>query len=270
MHSPKVSVLMSVYNNVSSVDASILSIVEQTFRDWEMILWNDASSDGSLDKLLTWQERDDRIKVYSNERNLGLAASLNKALKQSSGAYIARMDGDDISMPDRLMRQVDFLDGNSETAIVSAGCILFDEGGEWGTRNGNPYPQKRDFLWGSQFLHPATVMRREALIAAGGYRVSKDTLRTEDYDLFMRMYALGYRGYNMREPLLYYYEDRKPRRVRFGLRISEAKTRYGGFRQLGLLPGGLPYVVKPLLVGLVPGRLKRKLQKRMSGAAGGV
>ncbi|MFZ5975657.1 MAG: glycosyltransferase [Bacillota bacterium] len=269
MSSPTVSVLMSVYNNAASVDASIRSIVEQTYADWEMVLVNDASTDGSLDKLLYWQDRDSRIKVYSNECNLGLAASLNKALNKSAGAYIARMDGDDVAMPDRLMQQVAFLDANPQTAIVSSACILFDETGAWGVRNGKPNPTKHDFLWGSQFLHPATMMRREALLHAGGYRVCRDTLRTEDYDLFMRMYALGYSGFNISEPLLRYYERRKPRRVKFSLRWSEAKTRYRGFKELGLLPGGLLYVVKPLLVGIVPGGLKRKLQDRRSAAEGG-
>lgn len=269
MCSPKVSVLMSVYNNASTVDKSILSIVEQTFKNWEMILINDASTDGSLEKLLAWEERDRRIRAYSNESNMGLASSLNKAFEISAGAYIARMDGDDRAMPDRLMRQVAFLEENPQVAIVSAGCILFDEEGEWGRRSGKPSPQKRDFLWGSQFLHPATVMRREALENAGGYRVCRDTLRTEDYDLFMRMYAKGYCGRNLGEPLLYYYENRKPRRVRFGTRISEAKTRYRGFKALGLMPGGILYVVKPLFVGLLPGKMKRRLQNRRYSTAGG-
>ena len=269
MSGPKVSVLMSVYNNASCVDASIRSIVDQTYTDWEMILWNDASSDGSFHKLLKWQACDDRIQVYENGSNLGLAASLNKALEKSAGRYIARMDGDDVAVPDRLMKQVAFLDQNPQAAIVSAGCILFDETGEWGSRNGKPRPLISDFLWGSQFLHPATVMRREALLAVGGYRVCKDTLRTEDYDLFMRMYARGSRGYNLQEPLLYYYENRKPRRVPFSRRMSEAKTRYRGFSELGLMPRGLVYVVKPLLIGLLPGKVKRKLQERKPNTAGG-
>lgn len=269
MTGPKVSVLMSVYNNVSSVDESIRSIVTQTYRDWEMILVDDASTDGSKERLFGWQEQDGRIRVLVNETNAGLAASLNRALEKASGEYVARMDGDDVAMPHRFARQAAFLDENPDCAIVSAGSVLFDEQGEWGRRNGPPRPERRDLLWGSPFLHPATMMRRQALLSAGGYRVSKDTLRTEDYDLFMRMYALGFYGCNLKEPLLYYFERRRPRRVHLAQRWREVKTRYRGFKALGLMPRGFFYVFKPLLTGLVPGRLKRKYQEQKYNALGG-
>lgn len=270
MNAPKISVLMAIYNNDASVDASIRSIVNQTFGDWEMILWNDASTDASLSKLKLWQAKDSRIKVYSNRCNLGLAASLNKAFQKSTGEYIARMDGDDVAHPQRFIKQVDFLNANDQYAIVSTGCILFDKSGEWGTREGKTTPQKKDFLWGSQFLHPAVMMRREALARVGGYRVCKETLRTEDYDLFMRMYKLGYIGYNIKESLLYYFEDRNPKHIKFSLRWSEAKIRFSGFEALGLLPKGWPYVLKPLFVGLIPGKLKRDLQQRKANKGGSV
>ena len=264
MSGPKVSVLMGIYNNEASVEASIRSIVDQSFRDWEMILINDASTDGSLPLLLKWQDTDSRIKVFSNSSNLGLAASLNKALEESSGSYIARMDGDDVAIATRLKKQVDFLDRNAQYAMVSVGCFLFDDVGRWGTRIGKARPQKRDFLWGSQFLHPGVMMRREALISVDGYRVCKETLRNEDYDLFMRMYAKGHEGYNLEEPLLHYFEERRPKHVKYTFRLNEAKIRIRGFRELGLLRKGWPYVFKPLLVGLIPGRLKRRLQKRFA------
>lgn len=260
---------MSVYNNASSIDASIRSIAYQTFADWEMILWNDASTDESLFKLLKWQAQDSRIRVYSNSVNMGLAASLNKALEKSTGKYIARMDGDDIAALDRLEKQVDFLDAHEQYAFVGTGSVLFDDLGEWGERYSKERPAKRDFLWGSQFLHPSVVFRREALLSSGRYRICKDTLRTEDYDLFMRMYAKGYEGYNLGEPLLYYFENRKPRHIKCSLRFSEAKIRLIGFKELGLMPKGWPYVLKPLFLGLIPGKLKRALQKRRSNAQKG-
>lgn len=263
MSCPKVSILMAIYNNETSVDASVQSIVEQTLQDWELILWNDGSSDGSKEKLLRWQEKDKRIKVYESTNNAGLAESLNKALEKSAGKYIARMDGDDQSMPDRLARQIEFLENNQQYAIVGSGYIVFDECGEWGMRMGKITPQSRDFLWGSQFLHPSTVMRRDSLMAVGGYRVCRDTLRTEDYDLFMRMYAKGYRGYNINSALLRYYERRSPRKVSCSQRLSEAKIRYAGFKLLGLMPKGTIYILKPFLTGLLPAGIKRKLQERV-------
>ena len=262
---PGISVLMAVYNNEKSAGESICSIAEQTFTDWEMIIIDDASTDGTPQILADWARRDVRIRVYSNSENRGLAASLNKALGFSRGGYIARMDGDDVSFPRRFEKQAAFLDSNEQYAIVSSSCVLFDEKGEWGFRGCIERPQKKDFLWGSCFLHPAVMMRRDALISVGGYRVCRDTMRAEDYDLFMRMYAKGYAGYNFKEPLLYYFESRYPKPVSFSARISEAKVRWSGFKELGLLPAGLAYVFKPLAVGMLPRRLKRFLQRRAGG-----
>ena len=259
--SPNVSVLMSIYNNEATVDESISSIVNQTFADWEMILWDDASTDRSAEKLKAWVQRDSRIRFFSNTDNLGLAASLNLALQKARGAYIARMDGDDVSLPGRFEKQVAFLDSHPEYAILGSACMLFDEAGDWGTRTARTAPQKKDFLWGSQFIHPTTMMRRNALAAVGGYRVCPDTRRTEDYDLFMRMYVHGFTGYNLSEPMLRYYDRRVPRPVRYAHRVSEAKIRYQGFKALGLMPAGLLYVLKPLVVGLIPRNLKRRLQQ---------
>lgn len=265
----KVSVLMSVYNNEATADASIASIVNQTHTDWELILWDDASTDGTTEKLKSWALRDSRIRLFSNAWNMGLAASLNLALAEAQGEYIARMDGDDVSLPERFHKQIAFLDSHPEYAIVGSACTLFDESGDWGTRSGCNAPQKKDFLWGSQFVHPAVMMRRDALLAVGGYRVCRDTVRTEDYDLFMRLYAHGFTGYNLSEPLLRYYDKRVPRRVRFAHRINEVKIRFHGFKALGLLPAGLPYVFKPIAVALLPGGLKRRLQHNRQSAKDG-
>ncbi len=267
--SPNVSVLMSVYNNEATVDASIASIAGQTYADWELILWDDSSTDGTAQKLKSWALRDSRIRLFSNAQNLGLAASLNLALAQAQGQYIARMDGDDVSLSERFEKQAAFLDSHPEYAIVGSACSLFDDAGDWGERSGNTVPQKKDFLWGSQFIHPAVMMRRDALKAVGGYRVCRDTVRTEDYDLFMRLYAHGFAGYNLAEPLLRYRDSRVPRRVRFAHRVNEMKIRLHGFKALGLMPAGLPYVFKPLAVALLPGRLKRRLQQNRQTAKDG-
>jgi glycosyltransferase involved in cell wall biosynthesis len=266
---PKISVLMSVYNNETTVDASIASIAAQTHSDWELILVNDSSTDRSLEVLSNWAKRDNRIRLFSNGRNMGLTASLNRALEKARGEYIARMDGDDVSLPQRFELQAAFLDAHPEHAIVGSSAVLFDREGEWGTRAAHEMPRKKDFLWGSQFIHPSVMMRRSALLAVHGYRDCPDTLRTEDYDMFMRMYASGFSGYNLSEPLLRYYDPRMSKPVHYHFRINEAKVRLSGFRALGLMPIGLIYVIKPLVVGLLPGKLKRRLQQRQNGVKEG-
>ncbi len=265
----KMSVLMSIYNNEATVDASIASIVNQTFTDWELILWDDASTDGTSQKLKSWALRDSRIRLFSNTQNLGLAASLNLALAEAQGEYIVRMDGDDESLPDRFKKQAAFLDSHPEYAVVGSACTLFDDEGDWGERTGSTVPQKKDFLWGSQFIHPAVMVRRDALNVVGGYRVCRDTIRTEDYDLFMRLYAQGFTGYNLAEPLLRYRDSRVPRHVRFAHRLNEVRIRFHGFKALGLLPAGFLYVLKPLVMALLPCGLKRRLQQNRQAAQNG-
>ena len=249
--SARISVLMSVYNNEATVSDSIASIAAQTYADWELLLVDDKSADGSLRILADWARRDSRIRLIQNERNMGLAASLNRALAGARGEYVARMDGDDISLPHRF-EKTDRVSGRPSGARHRGQQrLVFDREGVWETRTCKELPQKKDFLWGTQFIHPSVMMRREALLAVGGYRVCRDTLRTEDYDLFMRMYARVY-GYNLAEPLLRYYDPRHPKAVRHRFRISEARIRWQGFYALGLMPAGLPYVLKPLVGACCP------------------
>ena len=111
----------------------------------------------------------------------------------------------------------------------------------------------KDFLFGSQFIHPTIIIKKAILNQIGNYAVSKATLRAEDYDLFMRLYAAGYEGHNMQDILLNYREDGTTFKKRaFKYRLDEAKVRYDGFKKMKLLPLGLLYVLKPLIVGLIP------------------
>lgn len=100
---PKISVIMGVYNGADRVDEAIASIRVQTFTDWEFIICDDASTDNTWEKLVEWSKIDSRIVPIRNEKNMKLAATLNKCLEHASGSYIARMDDDDYSYPWRLM-----------------------------------------------------------------------------------------------------------------------------------------------------------------------
>ena len=255
---PKISVIMGVYNGAASLDNAIESICSQTYENWEMIICDDCSSDNTIEKLQKWSDQDSRIKIISNKMNVGLAATLNHCLRYTSGEYIARMDDDDISYPDRFKIQLDFLEKHPQYDFVSSIVDCFD--GTEIVRNRflrKEEPQKEDFLHGTQFVHPATVFRKSCLIKVGGYWEDKITRRTEDYDLFMRLYEAGCRGYNIQIPLLRYTVNVKGMKQKslYRYRVDEAKVRYKGFLRLGLLPKGLPYVVRPLIVGLIPKRI---------------
>lgn len=263
---PKVSVIMGVYNGKATMDEAIQSIVDQELQDWEFIICDDASTDDTYERLLQWAKKDSRIRIVQNKTNSRLAFSLNHCLQIADGQYIARMDDDDVSYPQRLRVMADFLDAHPQYDFAGSLVDCYD--GRALVKNERMYrcekPERKDFLSISPFLHPTVMFRKQALLDVGGYRVSKETRRTEDYDLFMRLYAHGKKGYNIQKALYRYYlapQDMVKKRL-YRYRIDEAIVRWKGFRSLGLLPKGLLYVVRPLIVGLIPQKLIWHLKYR--------
>ena len=172
------------------------------------------------------------------------------------------MDADDISMPDRLEKQIGFLNEHLEYAMVGCNLLLINDKGIWGKRILVKEPTKKSFLFTSPYCHPAIVMRKEVLDKVNNYKVEKITRRAEDYDLFMRIYANGYKGYNMQEFLYQFREDNDAyKRRAYKYRWDEVQVRYRGFKALGLMPKGFLYVMKPLVVGLVPQKILVRLRK---------
>ncbi|WP_058953374.1 glycosyltransferase [Clostridium tyrobutyricum] len=261
---PTVSIIMGVYNcnNEKELDDSINSIINQTYRDWEFIICNDGSTNKTLELLKDEEKKDSRIKVISYKKNHGLAYALNKCIEVSSGIYIARQDSDDISKNDRIEKQLDFIEENKKVSMVGCICDVIDENGIWGELLLPENPTKKDFYWNSPFLHPSMLIKKEDLIKAGVYRISKETNRCEDYDLFMRMYSLGMKGYNIQEKLYKYkiligHKKYRPMKDR----IEEAKVRYIGYKSLGLMPKGIIYILKPIIIGLIPWSIFKLIRK---------
>lgn len=254
-----ISVIMGVYNPSKQKRflQSVESIVRQTVSDWELILYDDGSDPGYRPLFRQAAAMDARIRLLHGRVNRGLGYALNAALRRSSGVYIARMDADDRSKPDRFARQLAFLQGHPQYQWVGSIAELADQTGVWGLQTLPEQPENRDFLSHSPYIHPSVLFRREVLWENGGYRSGREYLQCEDYELFLRLHARGYRGYNLQTPLLEYWEDRQSYRRRgYSRRVREMKLRLGGFRRLQMLrPATLPYVVKPLLLGLLPGSL---------------
>ena len=123
-HTPKVSVIMSVYNGLPYLREAIDSILQQTYEDFEFLIIDDGSVDGSRDAVLSYD--DPRMELLANETNRGLPASLNRGIATARGKYIARQDADDISMPDRLQQQVHWLDTNDSTGVVGTWTVEMD------------------------------------------------------------------------------------------------------------------------------------------------
>lgn len=268
MPKPMISVIMGIYNeqNQSQVMKAVESVLDQTYGEFEFIICDDGSEKRFYNWLEHYCRKDTRIRLLRKEQNGGLAAALNACLAEANGDYIARMDADDLSKPDRFERQLDFLIPHPEYALLGCGAELIDEEGIWGRRIPTETPQKRDFLWSSPFIHPTIMIRKAVLEELGGYETEAYAERTEDYDLFMRLYASGYQGYNLQECLFQYREDRKAYTKRkYKYRINEAKVRYRGYRSLGILPGHFHNVIKPLIVGLIPVSWMQKVRKKQFG-----
>ncbi len=255
---PLISVIMSVYNSDRDMlTKSVRSVLEQTLGDFELIICDDNSESGSLDYL----PDDSRIKIISSGKNKGLARGLNLCLEHAAGKYIARQDDDDWSVPERFEKQAAFLDGRPDIAFVGSDCALFDSGGNvHGFRSMPAEVEKTDFLFNSPFIHGSVMFRREVFDVCR-YRLTGRTKKYEDYDLFMRLYAEGFRAANINEQLYYFYYDTNLRSVPFRMRVDEYKVRMNGFKKLGLMPKGFFHAIKPLVLGILPSRLQMRLKK---------
>jgi len=202
---PTVSVLMTVYNGRKYLAAAIDSILSQTFGDFEFLIIDDGSKDDSPAILRDYANRDSRVRVIT-QVNKGLTHSLNEGLQLARGRYIARMDADDLSLPQRIEKQVKFLDDHPEYVLIGCRCMLIDP-------DGYPIREKPDTVadhdqidgllmkMGWPLVHPAVMMRAEVVRKIGGYDESYRT--NQDHELFLRLAEVGKLA-NLQEILLRY------------------------------------------------------------------
>ncbi|RAS79919.1 glycosyltransferase [Priestia endophytica] len=254
MKNPKVSIIMGIYNCEKYLSESIDSILNQTFRDWELIMCDDGSKDNTLNIAQNYRNQyPEKIKVIKNKKNMGLNYTLNRCLSIASGEYIARQDGDDIALYDRLEKEVTFLDNNHDYALVGTDMVLFDDRGDWGKTNTAEKPTKHNFSKGTPFCHATCVVRKHVLEEVEGYSIDDKLLRVEDYHLWFKIYSKGYIGYNIKEYLYKMRDDREASRRRtFKSRINEARVKLIGFRMLELPLITYIYILKPLLLAIIP------------------
>jgi glycosyltransferase involved in cell wall biosynthesis len=201
---PRLSVIMSVYNDANFLPYSIESILNQSFSDFEFIIVDDGSTDLSSNILAHYEKLDSRICVIRQE-NTGLTAALNVALKKAGGEYVARMDADDVSLPERFATQVAFLDANSEIGVVGSCVLLIEDGPLNGQIRYFPADDatiRCQMLFHNPLVHP-TVMLRKAVFDQNGLHYDPSFLRSQDYDLWERASAYT-RFANITQPLLNY------------------------------------------------------------------
>jgi Glycosyl transferase family 2 len=205
MNTPTVSVVMSVFNDERFVSAAVESILSQTFQNFEFVIVNDGSTDRTPDILASYQRRDPRVLVH-NQENKGQGLSLNLGCSRARGRYIARMDGDDIASPERLERQINYLEENPYIALLGTSIHTIDIAGRRLSTVSYPTDDKaiRKCLFESHvsaLAHPSVVFRTEVFRAVNGYRTA--FAPAEDYDLWLRI-AESWQVSNLTEPLVCY------------------------------------------------------------------
>lgn len=252
---PKVSFIVGAYNCQKSVKSSLESVKSQIYRNWECIICDDCSKDGTWELLKEITKEDNRFTLIRNEQNLGLGATLNKCIEYSKGEYLARHDTDDISLPERIERQVVFLDRHPEISVVGTYAELYNEMDKiWGILKTPLNPNIKNWIKGSSVIHASVMMRKEHVLLTGGY--DPTAIRVEDYDLWLRMVAKGYRIITIPEILYRIHMDKTSyNRKKFKYRLNEARIIYKALKRLGM-----PYrynllVLKPVLVGLIPTKI---------------
>jgi glycosyltransferase EpsE len=205
---PLVSVIMATYNCAATADEAIRSIVEQTYSSWELIVCDDGSTDDTLGVLRLWQEQlGSRMTLLSNNTNMRLQYSLNRCLRAARGTFIARMDGDDVSHPTRLERQVQALECEPSLSLVGTHMQRFSHAGLADVVRTPTHPTRRTLLTQVPFAHATILARRDVFARLGGYDESSGVNRVEDIDLWFRFYALRLKGANIPEPLYFVRED---------------------------------------------------------------
>lgn len=265
MNGTEISIIMGVYNQKAfdQLEGAVTSILRQSFRDFELLIYDDGSDRDVVDKLDQLALKDRRIRLFHGKENRGLAFGLNYCIRKAKGRYIARMDADDISMPCRLEKQYRFLEEHREFAFVGCNAGLLGEHGVYGERTMPEKPGAEDFLAFSPYIHPSVMFRRGIFDKYGLYSEAEENRRCEDYELFMRLFQQNCRGFNIQEVLFLYREDEQAfQKRKYRYRIDECRLRYTYFKKLGILAGkGWLYAIRPLIAGLVPAKLIYRIKK---------
>ena len=265
MEEIRISVIMGIYNCAQTLPEALDSLLAQTYQGFKVIMCDDGSTDNTIDVAKRYSDTyPEKFILIKNKRNMGLNHTLNHCLEYADTEYVARMDGDDISLPERFEKEIEYLDRHPGIAIVSTPMIYFDEDGEFRRGGGKGhYPDKNNFINGTPFCHAPCMVRSEAYKVVGGYTVDKRLLRVEDYHLWFKMYAEGFRGYMMAEPLYMMRDDRNAiARRTWRNRLNEVYVRRIGYRMLGIPWYKRLYQYRPILVGLLPACIYNYLHRK--------
>ena len=196
MNNKNLSVIMSVHNNETSIEKSINSVLDQTYKDFELLVLDDFSTDSTPEILNTFKH-DSRVKIYSNDKNIGLTKSLNFLIEQSSCKYIFRQDSDDFSLPTRFTKQLNILENTSfracSTRAINIQTLKKIPGiSSW-------FPKKITMKYKNPYIHGTLSIERKLLNAIGNY--DESYLYAQDFKLYLDIIKKNERIYEIKEPL---------------------------------------------------------------------
>lgn len=261
----KISVIMSVYNtkDYNMLKQAIDSILDQTYKNFEFIICDDGSDDSTYDYLVEFAKKDKRIIIIQNKDNLTLGPALNHCLAVARYPYIARMDADDISLPNRLEVQLEYLENHKDVALVGSNVKLMNDNSEVvGSRKYPTFLEKKDFINNCAICHPTIMIRKNVLEKMRGYSKKKVHIRVEDYELFLRMITKDYKMVNLENELFLYRQNmRNCKQSKYKYCINEYKLREEYIPKLSNKKVSSYYFIKPLIVGLIPKVIYMKLKK---------
>lgn len=197
---PRVDVILPVKNGIEYIGDAIASILFQTFKDLRLIVVDDGSKDGTFELVKQIAELDRRVHLIINESS-GIVSALNTGIKMSDSEFVARMDADDISLPNRIIRQVEYMKSYPLTALLGTGVCYFGAKDEIPTILSDPIRCKAALCLFNPISHPTVLIRRECLTKAGMY--NGEFQFAEDFELWVRLAEYGEIN-NIAEPLLFY------------------------------------------------------------------
>lgn len=265
MEKGKISVIMGIYNCAPTLPDAVESILKQTYTNWELIMCDDASTDTTYEVAEQYrQQYPDKIVLIRNQKNAGLAYSLNHCLENASGEYVARMDADDESYPERFEKQVAYLKEHPEMQLVGTSVQQFCETGLSGLMLAPEKPNYYTLRRTVPFRHATILTYKSVYDALGGYTVSERTRRSQDKDLFFRFYHKGFTGGNLVEPLYLGRDDMAAvRRRTFSVRWNSFLIVRDGFK---LLKYPKWWIIRPFFMtifkSIVPYKLIYSFRKR--------
>ena len=267
---PKISVIMTVYNSEKYVWETIGSILAQSYKNFEFIIIDDGSSDDSYNICAKYASQDERIRLYKNEKNIWVVKTRNKLLEavRDDTKYIAIIDADDISYPERLEKQVEFLEDNPDISLLGSDIDIIDEAGQkiWERMYPHNHDEvKKSIFQKSPLAQPASMIRKSSLDEVWEYNEVFE--RCQDYELWCRMFDRGYLIANLPENLTAYrvFPDQgKTKYLKLTLRNTLKIQKKYIFQRKYFSLQNLLYFLGESIISLLPRKIILWLFKKMS------